>query len=168
MYGDEALDNALNTFVKLLLSIPQTDLLDYPKLSQTYYVLLECLAQDHMAFLATLEPQVFLYILASISEGLQALGGSLNYFTGTGTKLDEYEDFSFFVPCIYYLLCTFDPSNIRSLFLCSVDIYILFYSMMKIFAADTMVCTGCCATLDHIVTYLFKKVTNKGELLCKR
>ena len=29
---------------------------------------------------------------------------------------------------------------------------------------DTMVCTGCCATLDHIVTYLFKKVTNKGEL----
>ena len=44
--------------MKLLLSIPQTDLLDYPKLSQTYYVLLECLAQDHMAFLATLEPQV--------------------------------------------------------------------------------------------------------------
>ena len=37
---------------------------DYPKLSQTYYVLLECLAQDHMAFLATLEPQVskFKYI----------------------------------------------------------------------------------------------------------
>merc|ERR1712142_1334861 len=28
-------------------------------------------------------------------------------------------------------------------------------------ALDTMVCTGCCATLDHIVTYLFKKVTNK-------
>jgi len=26
-----------------------------------------------------------------------------------------------------------------------------------------MVCTGCCATLDHIVTYLFKKVTNKGK-----
>jgi len=27
LYGDDALDNALNTFVKLLLSIPQTDLL---------------------------------------------------------------------------------------------------------------------------------------------
>ena len=69
-----------------------------------------------MAFLATLEPQVarkrnqkrhlddrniiadschsifmfgqvFLYILASISEGLQALGGNLNYFTGAGDKL---------------------------------------------------------------------------------
>ncbi|KAL1122988.1 hypothetical protein AAG570_003312, partial [Ranatra chinensis] len=104
LYGDEALDNALKTFVKLLLSIPQSDLLDYPKLSQTYYVLLECLAQDHMSFLATLEPQVFLYILSSISEGLTAL--------------------------------------------------------------DTMVCTGCCASLDHIVTYLFKQVTQKGN--CKK
>ena len=33
------------------------------------------------------------------------------------------------------------------------------------FITDTMVCTGCCATLDHIVTYLFKKVTNKGQFL---
>merc|ERR1712038_956111 len=60
------------------------------------------MGQDHMAFLATLEPQVFLYILASISEGLRAL--------------------------------------------------------------DTMVCTGCCATLDHIVTYLFKQVMMKGKV----
>uniref|UniRef100_T1H8L6 Importin N-terminal domain-containing protein n=1 Tax=Rhodnius prolixus TaxID=13249 RepID=T1H8L6_RHOPR len=101
LYGDGALDNALKTFVKLLLSIPQSDLLDYPKLSQTYYVLLECLAQDHMSFLSTLEPSVFLYILSSISEGLTAL--------------------------------------------------------------DTMVCTGCCASLDHIVTYLFKQITQKGK-----
>lgn len=36
--------------------------------------MLECLAQDHMEFLSTLEPQVFLYILSSISEGLNALG----------------------------------------------------------------------------------------------
>ena len=49
--------HASSQFV-LINCIPQTDLLDYPKLSQTYYVLLECLAQDHMAFLATLEPQV--------------------------------------------------------------------------------------------------------------
>ena len=56
---------------------------DYPKLSQSYYVLLECLCQDHICFLSSLEPQVFLYIFASISEGLQALGGNLNYFTGT-------------------------------------------------------------------------------------
>ena len=49
---------------------------DYPKLSQTYYVLLECLAQDHMNFLSTLEPQVFLYILSTISDGLNAIGSN--------------------------------------------------------------------------------------------
>ncbi|KAJ8703972.1 hypothetical protein PYW07_013266 [Mythimna separata] len=101
LYGDEALDNALNMFVKLLLSIPQSDLLDYPKLSQTYYVLLERLAQDHMPFLANLQPDATLYILCSISEGLTAL--------------------------------------------------------------DTSVCTGCCATLDHIVTYLFKQLVQKSS-----
>lgn len=136
LYGDEALDNALNTFVKLLLSIPQSDLLvniyishntnilfisqiicfliikfisaalmnycamkqlkyllycyfytlffrqHYPKLSATYYLLLECLAQDHMVFLSTLEPRVFLYILSSISEGLTALGAQKDFYTG--------------------------------------------------------------------------------------
>lgn len=35
-----------------------------------------------MGFLSTLEPQVFLYILSSISEGLTALGGTLNHYTG--------------------------------------------------------------------------------------
>ncbi|XP_054917475.1 exportin-7-B isoform X1 [Dermacentor andersoni] len=103
LYGDSALDDALGIFVKLLLSIPQSDLLDYPKLSQAYYVLLECLAQDHMHFLSNLEPPVFLYILSSVSEGLTAL--------------------------------------------------------------DTMVCTGCCATLDHIVSFLFRRLskgTSKG------
>jgi exportin-7 len=79
----------------------QSDLLDYPKLSQTYYALLECLAQDHMAFLANLEPRVFLYILATISEGLASI--------------------------------------------------------------DTMVSTGCCATLDHIITYFFKRLTKSKK-----
>lgn len=74
LYRDEALDNVLNCFVKLLLSIPIADLMDFPKLSQTYYVLLECVAQDHMNFLAALDPSMFLYILQSISEGLAALG----------------------------------------------------------------------------------------------
>uniref|UniRef100_A0A673H8B1 Exportin-7-like n=1 Tax=Sinocyclocheilus rhinocerous TaxID=307959 RepID=A0A673H8B1_9TELE len=77
LYGDDALDNALQTFIKLLLSIPHSDLLDYPKLSQSFYSLLEVLTQDHMNFIASLEPHVVMYILSSISEGLTALGKDL-------------------------------------------------------------------------------------------
>lgn len=78
LYNDSALDDALNMFVKLLLSIEQSDLISYPKLSQTYYALLECLAQDHMSFLARLEPNVFLVILSTVSEGLTALDTMVN------------------------------------------------------------------------------------------
>lgn len=95
LYGDNAFDSVMNTAAKLILSIPHKDLLvsadtkvvdceivnrlnfilkEYPKLSTAYYILLECLAQDHIKFLSTLEPTVFLYILESISEGLNALG----------------------------------------------------------------------------------------------
>jgi exportin-7 len=101
LYGDSALHDALQTFVKLLLSISQSDLLEYPKLSQSYYALLECLAQDHMPFISSLQPSVFLYVLGTISDGLTAL--------------------------------------------------------------DTMICTGCCATLDNIVTYLFRLLTRKSS-----
>jgi len=29
------------------------------------------------------------------------------------------------------------------------------------------ICTGCCTTLDHIVTYVFKQLLLKGKLLTK-
>uniref|UniRef100_A0A8K9Y1Z2 Exportin 7 n=1 Tax=Oncorhynchus mykiss TaxID=8022 RepID=A0A8K9Y1Z2_ONCMY len=75
--------------------------IDYPKLSQSFYSLLEVLTQDHMNFIASLEPHVVMYILSSISEGLTAL--------------------------------------------------------------DTMVCTGCCSSLDHIATYLFKQLSRSTK-----
>lgn len=42
----------------------------------------------------------------------------------------------------------------------------VFSSLYLYYFADTMVCTGCCATLDHIVTYLFKQLTQKGIKNC--
>lgn len=55
---------------------------EYPKLSQAYYVLLEYLAQDHISFIASLEPHVFLYILETISDGLTGQGSMPSNFTG--------------------------------------------------------------------------------------
>uniref|UniRef100_A0A4X2JYI6 RAN binding protein 17 n=1 Tax=Vombatus ursinus TaxID=29139 RepID=A0A4X2JYI6_VOMUR len=73
LYGDNHFDNVLQAFVKMLLSVSHSDLLQYRKLSQSYYPLLECLTQDHMSFITNLEPQVLMYFLTSISEGLTAL-----------------------------------------------------------------------------------------------
>nr|KAF6347257.1 RAN binding protein 17 [Pipistrellus kuhlii] len=73
LYGDNHFDNVLQAFVKMLLSVSHSDLLQYRKLSQSYYPLLECLTQDHMNFITNLEPPVLLYVLTSISEGLTTL-----------------------------------------------------------------------------------------------
>lgn len=61
-------------FYLILMDCPISALQDYPKLSQSFYSLLEVLTQDHMNFIASLEPHVVMYILSSISEGLTALG----------------------------------------------------------------------------------------------
>ncbi|XP_048356073.1 ran-binding protein 17 isoform X3 [Sphaerodactylus townsendi] len=101
LYGDNHFDNVLQAFVKMLLSVTHSDLLQYRKLSQSYYPLLECLTQDHMCFITSLEPRVLMYIFTSVSEGLTAL--------------------------------------------------------------DTIVSSSCCASLDYIVTYLFKHIAKEGK-----
>lgn len=73
LYGDNHFDNVLQAFVKMLLSVSHSDLLQHRKLSQAYYPLLECLTQDHMSFVTDLEPPVLLCVLTSVSEGLTAL-----------------------------------------------------------------------------------------------
>nr|XP_021527902.1 ran-binding protein 17 [Aotus nancymaae] len=70
LYGDNHFDNVLQAFVKMLLSVSHSDLLQYRKLSQAYYPLLECLTQDHMSFIINLEPPVLMYVLTSVSQGL--------------------------------------------------------------------------------------------------
>jgi len=101
LYGDDALNDALTMFVKLVMSIPQQNLLEYPKLSQSYYGLVEIITENHIDLLCNIDPQAFLYILSSVSQGLDAL--------------------------------------------------------------DSSVSTGCCATLDHIVTYLFQQLQKASK-----
>ncbi|XP_046851290.1 exportin-7-like isoform X2 [Xenia sp. Carnegie-2017] len=106
LYGDDALDNSLNMFVKLAYSVPRKDILDYPKLSHAYYNLVEVVTQDHMGFVGKLQPNIFLFILSTISDGLVAL--------------------------------------------------------------DSMVSTSCCATLDNIVSYIFKLLSKRNKQVAQR
>lgn len=87
LYNDTALNDALEMFIKLLLSFQQTDLVIYSKLSQTYYSLLETLTADHMSFISMLEPQVFLYILTTVSDGLSAIDSIIS--TNCCSSLDH-------------------------------------------------------------------------------
>lgn len=49
---------------------------------------------DHMAFLSTLDPAIFLYIIKSISEGLAAEGmTNLTTSDATGDSIDTLSSF---------------------------------------------------------------------------
>lgn len=93
LYNDRALNDALEMFIKLLLSFQQNDLTVYSKLSQTYYGLLETLTADHMSFISMLEPQVFLYILSTISDGLGSIDSIIS--TSCCSALDHIITFLF-------------------------------------------------------------------------
>nr|CAB3267798.1 exportin-7-A-like [Phallusia mammillata] len=73
LYNDSTLDDALNVFVELVMSIQANYLLEYPKLSHNYHTLLELVAQDHMGFISGLPANVTYHLLGTLTEGLTAL-----------------------------------------------------------------------------------------------
>lgn len=93
LYNDSALNDALEMFIKMLLSFDQNNLRIYSKLSQAYHGLVEILAADHMSFVSMLEPQVFLYFLATISDGLGSVDSTIS--TNCCTALDHIVTFLF-------------------------------------------------------------------------
>ncbi|NXD66482.1 RBP17 protein, partial [Eolophus roseicapillus] len=121
LYGDNHFDSVLQAFVKMLLSVSHSDLLQYRKLSQSYYPLLECLTQDHMSFITSLEPRILIYILTSVSEGLTAVGKNCLHLAKERLQVLSYLGFS------------------------------------------KQHTDFCCASLDYIVTYLFKHLAKEGK-----
>ncbi|KAI8033655.1 hypothetical protein M5D96_013609, partial [Drosophila gunungcola] len=111
LYGDNTLDNVLNIIAKLILSIQQSDLLEYPKLSSAYYSLLNCLSQDHVSYLAALEPAAFVYILKSLTKGLAALDSAI--YISCCTILDSIVSYIF--KQLQMKVSTFPNKKLRSL-----------------------------------------------------
>ncbi|VDM45504.1 unnamed protein product [Toxocara canis] len=69
LYGDTCLQDALGMFVKMFMIIPESDFHSYAKITQNFYSLLECIAQDNMCFLSNVQPEVFATILRYIQQG---------------------------------------------------------------------------------------------------
>nr|XP_032289090.1 ran-binding protein 16 isoform X8 [Drosophila virilis] len=111
LYGDDTLHNVLNIVAKLILSIRQSDLLEYPKLASAYYNLLNCLSQDHVTYLATLEPRAFVYVLETLTKGLAALDSAI--YISCCTILDSIVSYIF--KQLQLKISTFPNKKLRSL-----------------------------------------------------
>ncbi|KFD56254.1 hypothetical protein M513_03032 [Trichuris suis] len=88
LYGDSSIDDALRMFFEMALDIGREQFLVkfchsfavaccifvYPKLAKSYHDFLEALTQDYVVFVTNLEPDVLVYVLQTLLDGVNSLG----------------------------------------------------------------------------------------------
>ena len=47
---------------------------EYPKLSSSYYSLMDVVTQDHLTLLGSVDANVIVYILSTLAEGIASVG----------------------------------------------------------------------------------------------
>ncbi|KAL6753879.1 armadillo-type protein [Haematococcus lacustris] len=93
LYGDPALKDALDMALRLVMAIPQADLLSYRKLSRAWFSLTEVLAQGHTGTLACQDSATFLALLTSLDQGLKSLDVAIS--SSCAAALDNLAAFYF-------------------------------------------------------------------------
>ncbi len=74
LYGDKALQSALDVSLQMCLQIPLTDVMAYVKLSRAYFAFIEILFRNHLDVLSGLDSAVFIQLIKTNQEGLQSSG----------------------------------------------------------------------------------------------
>ncbi|CDW59214.1 exportin 7 [Trichuris trichiura] len=72
LYGDSSIDDALRMFFEMALDIGREQFLVYPKLAKTYHDFLEALVQDYVVFVTNLKPDVLVYVLQTLLDGVNS------------------------------------------------------------------------------------------------
>jgi len=73
LYSDPALRDAVTMLLRLLLSVPQEDLMKYPKLANLYMLSIEILHRNHIDLIAALPQPVFARLVRSLVDGLDCV-----------------------------------------------------------------------------------------------
>lgn len=71
LYNDRSLIDCLDTIIRLSLAIPLGDVLSYPKLTKSYFGLVETLFHNHIEQVIDFDSQVFLKLVSSLEEGVK-------------------------------------------------------------------------------------------------
>ncbi|CAH9069015.1 unnamed protein product [Cuscuta epithymum] len=93
IYGDRALADALETALRMVLSIPLTDILVYRKLAAAYFTFLEALMKTQISFILNLDTNNFIFIAGSLESGLKVLDGNIK--TQCASAVDYLATFYF-------------------------------------------------------------------------
>ncbi|VDN12069.1 unnamed protein product [Dibothriocephalus latus] len=74
LVGDESFEKAIELGAQLLMCVSDEELRSYTKLARAYFSLLECLTQDHMVLLSSLDATVLRRVFDAVVVGVDSLG----------------------------------------------------------------------------------------------
>ena len=93
LYGDPALQNALQVSLNLLLSIPLSEVMAYPKVARSYFTFIEVIFRHQLETIVLIPTKTFLHIVKSLEEGLLSVDSSVAIFASS--TIDHLASFQF-------------------------------------------------------------------------
>lgn len=72
LYGDAALKDALAVALRMVLSMPLSDIMSYKKVAKAYFSLMEVLCAHHTGTVAMQDTTTFSFILTSLDQVSEA------------------------------------------------------------------------------------------------
>ena len=93
LYGDPALQNALQVSLNLLLSIPLSEVMSYPKVARSYFTFIEVIFRHQLETIVLIPTKTFLHIAKSLEEGLLSVDSSVAIFASS--TIDHLASFQF-------------------------------------------------------------------------
>jgi len=93
LYGDPALNDALDMALGMTVAVPLNDILSYRKVAKSYFALIEVLCHHHMRKVACCDQATFSRIIEALETGLKALDVSVS--TQCAASIDLIAQFLF-------------------------------------------------------------------------
>jgi exportin-7 len=78
LYGDRALDSALEASLYMALTIPLPELLEFPKLAVAFYTYLSVIFRNHLEAVVTLDSPTFMRLVGALRQGLDSLDDTIS------------------------------------------------------------------------------------------
>ncbi|KAI7904443.1 armadillo-type protein [Cokeromyces recurvatus] len=72
LYQDKAITEAFMMMLRMMLNIPLDDLMNFPKLTTAFFIMLDEYSSEQMMIDSNLPPEAFLYILEACEQGIES------------------------------------------------------------------------------------------------
>ncbi|OUC43723.1 hypothetical protein D917_09581 [Trichinella nativa] len=91
LFGDSSVDVLYQKFVQMAISISQTNLTEYPKLAEAFYMVIESSTQNIIVCFANLDVELQIFLLRRLLDGIGSF--DTNVATCCCSSLDNFVDY---------------------------------------------------------------------------